>query len=103
MATRLSFSCFLYIKQLVISSMQTNGEEGLWLHAGGREGLGLGLEHGLIAVMHLSVVYPIPPIPGFGGGIDMSYWNKPPYLGHNPTCVYHPLTNTPYLPVVHSV
>ena len=61
------------------------------------------LEHGLIAVMHLSVVCPIPPIPGFGGGIDMSYWNKPPYLGHNPTCVYHPLTNTPYLPVVHSV
>ena len=26
------------------------------------------LEHGLIAVMHLSVVCPIPPIPGFGGG-----------------------------------
>ena len=26
------------------------------------------LEHGLIAVMHLSVVCPIPPIPGLGGG-----------------------------------
>ena len=26
------------------------------------------LEYGLIAVMHLSVVCPIPPIPEFGGG-----------------------------------
>ena len=26
------------------------------------------LEHGLIAVMHLSVEYPIPPMPGFGRG-----------------------------------
>ena len=67
------------------------------------------LEHGLIAVMYLSVVCPIPPISGFGGGkrgIDMSYWNTPSYLGHIPACVpppYISLTNTPYLPVVHSV
>ena len=26
------------------------------------------LEHGLNTVMHLSVVCPIPSIPGFGGG-----------------------------------
>ena len=40
-----------------------------------------------------------------GKGIDISYWNKPPYLEHNPACVpslYISLTNTPYLPVVHS-
>ena len=66
------------------------------------------LEHGLIAVMHLSVVCPkYLQYLGFVGerrGIDMSYWNKPPYLGHNPACVpppYISLTNTPYLPVVH--
>ena len=44
----------------------------------------------------------IPPIPGFGGGIHMSYWNKPPYLGHNPACIpssYISLTNTQYLPL----
>ena len=34
-ATCLSFSCFLYIKWLVISSLQKNGE-GLWLHAAGK-------------------------------------------------------------------
>ena len=75
MARRLSFSCLLHIKHLVISNVQTNGE-GLWFYAGG-QGKPMNvvislmvLEHGLIAVMHLSVACPIPPIPGLGGGKD---------------------------------
>ena len=62
---------------LSLHQMQTNGE-GLLLLAGGWEGWEglymnevislIVLEYGLIAVMHLSVVCPIPPIPGFGAG-----------------------------------
>ena len=37
---------------------------------------------------------------------ELTYWNKPIYLGQNPPCVPSPYishTNTPYLSVVHSV
>ena len=67
MATRLSFSCMLSQHQM-ISHFQYANKWRRPVVTCWRQGRPMNevisLEHGLIAVMHLSVVCPIPPIPG---------------------------------------
>ena len=41
----------------------------------------------LRAHLHTYQWFALPPMLGNRRGIDMSEWNKPPYLGHNPACI----------------
>ena len=97
MATRLSFSCFLYIK--MISHFQYANKWRRPVVTCWRQGRPMNevislivLEHGFIAVIHLSVVCPIPPIPGFGkrGELTGSIGTCPHTFG-TILHAYHPL------------